>query len=423
MIYVLYVLAALIVVPAGFYLFARLLGPDLLRLIDRSDANDRSSLPKRYELPRYFVRDSSGKLDTSARWPGWDGWYFFVLPDDRSIPTKMVRGSLMTGLYGLHGIDDYEEVLLRLSTFDAAEHLCLVPTRETVAGRVERENHLAQHYQPRDTDLSMATDRLDVSITGPRVRGDEQRQRWGRIHGRWPNYRMQFLNPEAEISLDLACTAENIIWWTDFPGIFTYFAAFGRFEGSITYHRGTHLHDPHDLHEGGERYEITGRGCFEHGFARKPFNFDAAWTPIRLLTQPYALNLARYHYELFIGEDGMEGGFMQAGGLGIKLRDRGGIYLGGDYHQIKSTEITYLDAPPPEPADHHCLGRAQIELPRRWSVRAKTPAGELQYTATRPWPPALIAPHMMYYYFDYEGTFRGQPIAGRGYGEYVNFTR
>ena len=92
------------------------------RFSDRSSGNDRTFLPREYELPRY-LEPPSGAIDTGARWPGWDGWYFFMVPEDKGLPLKMLRASIMTGLYGLQGIDDYEKLLLRLSTFDAVEHL------------------------------------------------------------------------------------------------------------------------------------------------------------------------------------------------------------------------------------------------------------------------------------------------------------
>ena len=149
MVYVLYGLLAVVIIIGGLYWLLRARATALLGILDRSRTNDRTTLPPEYELPRYYVLNDSGQVDTSARWPGWDGWYFFVLPDDRDIPTRMVRGSLMTGTYGLGGIDDYEKILLRLSTFDVAEHLCLVPTEQQVEGEPRKQNFLSQHYQPK----------------------------------------------------------------------------------------------------------------------------------------------------------------------------------------------------------------------------------------------------------------------------------
>ncbi len=113
------------------YLLIRFNSLWIYRLFDRTLKNDRDSLPQKYELPRYFKLNKSGKVDTSVRWPGWDGWYFSMLPEDRELPIKMVRASLMTGLYGLDGIDDYELLESRgLSAFKALEYLSLAPVEE-----------------------------------------------------------------------------------------------------------------------------------------------------------------------------------------------------------------------------------------------------------------------------------------------------
>jgi hypothetical protein len=119
--------------------------------------NNRGSLSQEYNLPRYFKLDKHGEVDAAARWPGWDGWYFFMVPEDRNIPIKMVRASIMTGLYGLEGIDSYEKLLLRLSTFEAVEHLTLIPTEE-------RKNNLSHNYMPKKINLKMDHKKLDVSI-------------------------------------------------------------------------------------------------------------------------------------------------------------------------------------------------------------------------------------------------------------------
>ena len=73
----------------------------IYRFLDQTLCHDTETLPKSYEVARYYILKVWGEVDTSNRWPGWDGWYFFVIPDDQQIPVKMVRASLMTRLYGL----------------------------------------------------------------------------------------------------------------------------------------------------------------------------------------------------------------------------------------------------------------------------------------------------------------------------------
>ncbi len=44
------------------------------RWFDHALVRDRKDLPGEYERPRYFKLNQRGELDTSVRWPGWDGW-------------------------------------------------------------------------------------------------------------------------------------------------------------------------------------------------------------------------------------------------------------------------------------------------------------------------------------------------------------
>ncbi len=415
------ILAVIILAIVIVYLLIRFNSLWVYRFFDRALTNDRGSLSQEYELPRYFKLDKNGEVDTGVRWPGWDGWYFFMVPEDKNIPVKMVRASLMTGLYGLEGIDNYEKLLLRLSTFEAVEHLALIPTEVRVGGKEERENNLSHNYMLKKTDLNMDHKRLDVSITGVKAKSDEEMELYGRIAGAWPNYEFQFTNPESDISLTFNYKGESIIWWADIPKFFTYFAAFGKLNGKIAYGRGTSMDDPHRLVDKEEVYSIKGAGCFEHGFARKPFDFDRFWLPIIWLESlfPYFKPI-RYHYELFIGDGDHRGGFIHARGFGIDFRNRGGLYINGTYREIRSVKIKYIDDPEPDIVDAECLGQPSVKFYKKWYVRAVTDDGIFEYTGKREWPPASISSNMIYYNFSYEGTYKGQTISGRGYGEYAH---
>ena len=404
----------------SLYLLLRYSSHWTYRLRDRALTNRRDMLPVEYEIPRYFKLDREDRPNTSARWPGWDGWYFFVFPDDNTLPVKMIRASLMTGLYGLEGIDNYERISMRLPSFDIAEYLSFIPTEKFIAGKIAKENFLSHHYVPKSTDLKMNHTKLDVSIFGPRVTDNEEKQAYGRISGTWPDYHMQFVNPEADISWELTFRGTNLIWWADIPGIFTYFTVFGDFKGRVVYGRGTSLENAHQIGDREEVYSIEGRGGFEHGFARKFFDYNKSWLPMGLLIKALRKTFIRYHYEIFIDDDGLEGGFMEAYALGITFRNHGGVYLDGHYQKIHSVKVVYSDDPAPEEVDTHCYGKPRVVFYRRWQIQAKTKNGLLEYTATRQWPPATISPHMMYYNFIYEGTYRGKAIRGRGYGEYLH---
>jgi hypothetical protein len=114
---------------------------------------------------------------------------------------------------------------------------------------------------------------------------------------------------------------------------------------------------------------------------------------------------------------------MKARGFGIDFRNRGGVYFPHGYVEIRKVEVEYLDESNADLVDL-CVGQPSGPLAtryyRRWRVKADTSEGPLEYTAVREWPPASIGRSMIYYHFSYQGTFRGGPITGRGYGEYVH---
>ena len=211
---------------------------------------------------------------------------------------------------------------------------------------------------------------------------------------------------------------ENLVWWADVPGIFTYFAAFGRITGTMTYQ--SRQTEPGRSPAPDIKIAIQGPGAFEHGFARKPFNFDALYRPVRWL-QAVAPNFRPilYHYQLLVGEDGVHGGCMYARGFGVEFRNRGGLYFDGHYWEIRGVNIEYLESDEGD-VNAATSGQKPLMFPTKWKVRAATAAGDLQFISTREWPTARIASNMMYYNHSFEGTFQGRKIQGKGYGEYLH---
>jgi len=232
---------------------------------------------------------------------------------------------------------------------------------------------------------------------------------------------LRVLNPEGDISVDLNFTAEKVVWWADAPGLFTYFSILGRFEGRVALRGGSAKPDPHQIPATAQAYEVRGTGALEHGCARRFFNADGLFLPVRLLDYiAPAFRPIRYHYETFIGNGGECGGIMHARAFGIPVRDRGGCFLNGTYIPIESVKITYLDDPAPDLVSANCAVRPPVAFYRKWRVQAMTHGGLLEYTAVREFPPAAVASNMMYYQFAYEGSYRGRPLRGRGYGEYAH---
>jgi hypothetical protein len=405
-------LVTLIVALLAAYLVVRFNGLWVYRWFDRALKNPRTGLEPHDELPRYFRVGAGGALDLAARWPGWDGWYFFVTPQGKDFPVKMIRASIMSGLYGLDGIDDYAALPAGLSSFHAAEYLSMAPALDQTDGRVERNNHLAHSYVPRQR-LDMSLKELAVSITA--AGGSERR---GKIQGRWPEYQFHFRDASTGLECELSYKGQDLVWWADIPGIFTYFAAFGRFTGKLALRPASA--DAASPAPPEVTYPIEGMGAFEHGFARKPFNFDFAYLPVRLLKKiAPGFRPVRYHYQLIVGEGGLHGGFMYARGFGIEFRNRGGLYVDGQYRELRRVRIEYLESEPGQSAGAGS-DRGRVNFPRRWRVRASTEAGDLEFISTHEWPPAQVASNMIYYHHSFEGTYLGNKIQGAGYGEYLS---
>jgi len=375
--WILVIIVIILVHAVVVYVGLRVSSIRILGLYDRALRNARDHLDARYELPVY------AQADLAARWSGWDGWYVLMLPREAGVPVKAIRTSIMTGLYGMDGIDNYEE-LREVPSFAAVEYLTLVHTQET--------SHLFHRYVPRRTDLAIRREQLLVSVKD-----------WGEISGQWPEYRVRMRDPAEEMEVSLSCTARHLLWWADLPGLFTYVAAFGDFHGTVSLR--------------GREHPVTGMGTFEHGFARAPFAYDRLLQPVRWVQKLHRFTLMHYHYNLLIGEDGWHGGIMLAQGVGIDFRKLGGIYLpDGRFVRLDHLEIVYAEM---ETIDPH-----PVPFPKRWVVWARAEGGTLEYTAIRESPAAVIASHMLYFDFRFTGTYRepgngDSPLAGHGYGEYV----
>ncbi|MFZ0819764.1 MAG: hypothetical protein WAM91_06820 [Candidatus Acidiferrales bacterium] len=409
-----------------FYFVIRFNSLWIYRLFDRALANKRDCIPPEYELPCYFRLDKQGKLNTNAKWPGWDGWYFFVIPDAAQVPMKMIRGSLMTGLYGLNGVDNYSMLPRGIGTFHAVELLTLTPTEEFPRPVIEdshsKTNHLCHSYEPKPAlhmDLKQLSVEISSALNGGRYTAEHPETPSGMIRGKWPAYQFSFRDSAAEIEFDLAYKGKDLIWWADIPGIFTYFAAFGEISGTmrckLLAEGVSAKSEPRE-----STYQIRGSGAFEHGYARKPFNFDLLYLPVRAVQKIVpSFRPILYHYLLLIGDNDLHGGCMYARGFGIEFRNRGGLYVDGAYIEIEGIEIRYLESEEYRENDA-ARSRSSVRFPTRWTVSGKTPKGELELNMTRPWPPARIASNMIYYNHFFEGTFQGKKIRGTGYGEYLS---
>jgi hypothetical protein len=313
----------------------------------------------------------------------------------------------MTGLYGLDGIDSYAQLPHGVTTFDAVEHFMQLVSATTPGPGCGTpwQVTLSHDYVPK-TELQMKTECLDIAIAS------QDAGCGGTVRGQWPDYHVKFSSPIGKMSADFGYRGENLLWWADVPAIFTYFASFGTFTGTLTYA---------DENGSYQSRSFSAKGSFEHGFARKPFNYDVLYAPVRLC-QKFAPRFKpiRYHYELLIGTNPtLHGGFMRARGFGIKFRNLGGLCINGRYEKMAPIEVEY----DPQDADHVSSSgpkRPPVIFYRRWRLRARTPSGELEYVARRDQPAKPVSSNMMYYTFSFRGTHAGSRIEGTGYGEYLH---
>jgi hypothetical protein len=261
--------------------------------------------------------------------------------------------------------------------------------------------------------------KLSVEISASAADDGGTQIRSGVIRGKWPAYHFSYRDSDAEIEFDLAYKGKNLIWWADIPGIFTYFAAFGEITGTMKCNLSAERERAYSESRA-STYQIRGAGAFEHGYARKPFNFDLLYSPVRAVQKIFpSFRPILYHYLVWIGEDDVRGGCMYARGFGVEFRNRGGLYYDGTYIEIESVEIRYLETEGHQKGDA-ANSRRTVKFPKRWTVTAHTRKGELELNMTRPWPPARIASNMIYYNHSFEGTFQGKKIRGTGYGEYLS---
>lgn len=367
------------------YLLLRKLLPLLIDLIDKSTQNSRNTLSLSYEKPKYYVLNTDGVIDTTKRWWGWDGWYFLAwkkIPESASV----IRGSIMTGLYGIEGIDNYEKLMLHLSSSDAAESLLMITQPKITP--------FLHEYRPKHQNLQIKPNSLDVKLAGR-----------GEIMGKWPEYNFKISNPQEGLEVTLHYKARDIIWWADIPGVFTYFTTFGFMDGELKTEEGT-------------SEKISSPGCFEHGYSKKLFDYDTLFLPIRLWRRLFPIKIVHYHYELFFTEEGMHGGIMKAKGFGIEVRNRGGIYLPDREEYVRIKKIRDIKYQKPRRMEIGCAARPETFY-EQWDVEAETEKGILRYTAKQENPPAHTARHMIFYSFIFEGSLGSQRLSGKGYGEYA----
>ncbi len=352
--------------------------PKVIAWIDRAPERERDGPKAGFDGAAYAENDSASG--------GWDGWYLFCHLEaaHQHASLNAVRLSVMTGAYGVEGID----ARTRPQSIPAGrilERLLLV----------YGEKGVEKHHEY--LDQAVALQRLDPDRTEIRLRDE-----LGAIEGAWPEYHVHLVAQDLDVEVELKVRAERVAWWADAPRIFTYASAFGVAQGT--------------LRLAGERCPIRGRCSFEHGYARA---LPAPWlltTPILALRRVLPIPVARYMYNLFFLDDGSDGGIMRAEGLGIRLRDLGTLFLASRTVQLSQVRVTLEEV----------RQSSGLLVPLRWRVDAAArDGGFLTYQARLEGQEARIAENMIYFTFSLDGalltaTGEAVPLRGCGYGEYVD---
>ncbi len=360
----------------------------IVYFVDCSLERDRWWIKGPYENPVY-IKDSSRQ-----KWTGWDGWYALFVPywedTESERPFNIIRISIMTGLYGVNGIDNYkglkEELLTRN---EAGEYLVMVQT--------ESKSSLSQKYLNKDNEISLANNFLDVTAHG-----------YSQINGSWPNYQVTAIKDDINVDIKLNYHANNVAWWSNIKDVFTYWSAFSHVEGYVQLN--------------GKRYDVKGFGSFEHGWNRFFIQFNAAVQFLRTISRLMGTRLIYYHYEILSIEDIFGAGTMLVGGpFGMNIRKRCETFFPkGENHRFTNTKIVYKEF-------RNLLNPVNnriFKVPKRWEVFCSNGKSEFKYAAEASSPPAFIAGHMIYFDFVCSGYFKikgknESPFNARGYGEYV----
>lgn len=360
----------------------------IVNMIDHSLERDRWWIKPVYENPIYL------KKSLSKQWPGWDGWYALFIPvwkkEETNRPFNIVRISIMTGLYGVNGIDNYNGLRTEpLTRTKAGEYLGMVQT--------PTQSFLSQKYINKDTEMTLSNNVLDVMVKDQSL-----------IIGKWPNYQVTASKDDIKVRIKLNFHAINVAWWANVKGIFSYWSAFSLVKGYIQHNN--------------KRYDVKGFGSFEHGWNR--FFIQINWVAqlLRIFSKIHRTRLIYYHYEILCIQEKFGAGTMLAGGpFGMNIRKRCETFFPNNKNHIfTNTKITYKEFE----NILNPVSNKKFRVPKKWEVSCSNKNSEMKYIAEASSPPAFIAGNMIYFDFACSGYFKekeenGIPFNAKGYGEYV----
>ncbi|MBW1685970.1 MAG: hypothetical protein JRS35_13020 [Deltaproteobacteria bacterium] len=354
---------------------------------------DRPRLsPRRALLPILGLLDRSSKAACERPDPAEDGTRFPEFPWDlRTIillfpPEAPFRFMNLNLLLGLTGVPfDRIEQLGDLRAEDAVDLQFCLEGRERCA-TYKRYHSIGRELSYRPGAVEFI---LGESVLGERLR----------FEGSWPAYRIEYRQPEAELSCTLHFASfENLHWWVRAPRLYCHYTSFGSCRMEWRWGSEAGVLEVPALHDHG-----WGRNLLPLGVPLRVFRYEVLRVPIGA------------------GETGGSAiGLWTEGPFGMKLKQSGLLRRPQERNSIVTrVECRVLEW---ETFDNYA-GRA-CRVPRRWLGRHIGDGAEFEYEAQRSSEPRAVLGNGFLCAFDYRGVWRGateEGIEGEGYSEQLGW--
>lgn len=218
------------------------------------------------------------------------------------------------------------------------------------------------------------------------------------FQGRWPDYDIQYRQPEDSLFLSMRFQSEEgVHWWASFPAMYFHYTSFGHCELKWRWNEKQGTENVFALHD--------------HGWGRNLLPFR---TP---------LSVFRYEVFFFTGEAGDINtaiSLWTEGPFGVKLK-RDGILRTGSGEKLC---LENIDCRVLEWEEWNNYAGGAYRLPRRWKGKLSGKKGEMTYEAVRKTEPRAVIGEGFLYGFDYEGNWKSsssqtKKVCGRGYAEHA----
>lgn len=216
-----------------------------------------------------------------------------------------------------------------------------------------------------------------------------------RFEGSWPTYRIQFRQPEAELTLQLHFDSlQDFHWWVKAPRLYCHYTSFGRCRV--------------DWEWGSEAGALEVAGLHDHGWGKNilPLRFPLSVFRYEVLRIPVSTR----------GEDGLGISLWTEGPFGMALKKAGLLRRAPERRRI----ATRYECRVLEWEIFENFAGTPCRVPRRWLGCHSGSGVEFEYEAQRSTEPRAVLGNGFLCSFDYRGVWRGQAdddLEGEGYAE------